>query len=76
MASLPPIPIFSCSGNRTVAVNPAAVRSVEADEAGRVKIVFDREHELMVKGTLLDVMKAIWKPLPNAEIDGVLMEQP
>ncbi len=62
------IPIFSCSGNRTVAVNPALVRAVETSENGGVKIVFDREHELMVHGSLHEVMKALWAPTAVAGI--------
>ena len=64
MVELPHIPVFPRSGNRMVAVNPALVRSVEPEDAGRVKIVFDREHELMVEGSLFEVMKALWGGAP------------
>ena len=56
----PPIPIFPRAGNRMVAVNPALVRSVETEAGGRVKIVFSRDHELLVDGSLFEVMKALW----------------
>ena len=69
MAATPHLPIFPCSGNRTAAVNPALVRAVETQAHGAgVKIIFDRDHELMVNASLHDVMKALWDPLPVAEI--------
>ena len=69
MTSPSHIPIFACSGNRTVAVNPALVRAVETQSTGGgVKIVFDRNHELMVNESLQAVMKALWDPHPIAEI--------
>ena len=51
------------------AVNPALVRAVETQTAGGgVKIVFDRDHELMVNASLQAVMKALWDPSPVSEI--------
>ena len=64
----PHIPIFPCSGNRTVAVNPALVRAVETQAGGGVKIVFDRDHELMINASLHAVMTALWDPSPVSEI--------
>jgi hypothetical protein len=64
----PHIPIFSCSGNRTVAVNPTLVRAVETQRSGSVKIVFDREHELLVQGSLYEVTNALWNPAPLSEV--------
>lgn len=68
LGSTPHIPIFPCSGNRMAAVNPALVRAVETQLDGGVKIVFDRNHELMVKASLDAVMKALWDPSPVAEV--------
>jgi hypothetical protein len=69
MVQKPHIPIFPCSGNRTVAVNPALVRAVETQvTGGGVKIIFDRGHELMVNASLHAVMTALWDPSPVAEI--------
>ena len=66
---MPHIPIFPCSGNRTVAVNPALVRSVETQSGGAgVKIVFDRGHELLVNASLNSVVDALWNPFPLTEI--------
>lgn len=66
---MPHIPIFPCSGNRMVAVNPALVRSVETQSSGAgVKIVFDRGHELLVNASLHSVVDALWDPSPMAEI--------
>ena len=68
MANAPHIPIFPCSGNRMAAVNPALVRAVESQANGGVKIIFDRDHELMINASLQAVMKALWDPSPVAEI--------
>ena len=69
MADKPHIPIFPCSGNRTAAVNPALVRAVETQASGTgVKIIFDRDHELMVNASLHAVMQALWDPTPVSEI--------
>ena len=66
---MPHIPIFPCSGNRMVAVNPALVRSVETQSSGAGgKIVFDRGHELLVNASLNSVVDALWNPSPMAEI--------
>jgi hypothetical protein len=73
MVPRPHIPIFPCSGNRTVAVNPALVRAVETYSGG-VKIIFDREHELMVNASLQAVMKALWDPSPLTEIKELTIE--
>lgn len=52
-----------------VAVNPALVRSVETQSSGSgVKIVFDRDHELLVNASLHSVVDALWNPSPMAEI--------
>lgn len=69
MSTLPPVPIFPRSGNRLVAVNPSLVRSVETDDDGRVRIVFDRDHEIIVRGSLIDVIKALWTPSTLREIE-------
>ena len=68
------IPIFPCSGNRTVAVNPALVRAVETQAGGGFKIVFDREHELMINASLHAVMTALWDPAPVAEIKELTLQ--
>ena len=69
MAKAPHIPIFPCSGNRMAAVNPALVRAVETQANGSgVKIIFDRDHELMINASLQAVMKALWDPSPVAEV--------
>ncbi len=68
MGDAPHIPIFPCSGNRMAAVNPALVRTVETNAEGGVKIVFDRHHELMVKGSLHSVIKDLWDPTPVAHV--------
>jgi hypothetical protein len=69
LADRPHIPIFPCSGNRTAAVNPALVRAVETQAHGNgVKIIFDRDHELLINASLQSVMKALWDPSPVAEI--------
>ena len=66
---MPHIPIFPCSGNRMVAVNPTLVRSVETQSSGAgVKIVFDRGHELLVNASLHSVVDALWNPSPMGEI--------
>ena len=66
---VPHIPIFPCSGNRMLAVNPALVRSVETQSSGAgVKIVFDREHELLVNASLHSVVDTLWNPSPMVEI--------
>ena len=71
----PHIPIFPCSGNRTVAVNPSLVRAVETRSTGNgVKIIFDRDHELMIDASLHAVMKALWDPAPVAEIKELTIE--
>ena len=66
---MPHIPIFPCSGNRMVAVNPTLVRSVETQSNGAgVKIVFDRGHELLVNASLHSVVDALWNRSPMGEI--------
>ena len=71
LADTPHIPIFPRVGNRMVAINPALVRAVESQTSGGVKVIFDREHEIMVDASLYDVMKALWDPAPIAEIKGI-----
>lgn len=72
----PHIPIFPCSGNRTVAVNPALVRAVETQAGGGVKIVFDRDHELMINASLHAVMSALWDPAPIQEVKELMLKAP
>ena len=76
MVDVPHIPIFPCSGNRMAAVNPALVLAVETQVSGNcVKIIFDREQELMVNASLQAVMKALWDPSPVAEIKELTAER-
>ena len=64
----PNIPIFPRLGNRMVAVNPALVRTVETQDAGGCKIIFDRDHELMVDASLYDIMRALWGTSPMSDL--------
>ena len=68
MSDMPNIPIFPRAGNRMAAVNPALVRTVETQASGGCKIIFDRDHELMVDASLYEVMKALWGTSPIKEV--------
>jgi hypothetical protein len=68
MSDVPNIPIFPRAGNRMAAVNPALVRTVETQASGGCKIIFDRDHELMVDASLYEVMRALWGSSPMAQI--------
>lgn len=74
MTDLPNIPIFPRLRNRMVAVNPALVRAVETQTSGGCKIIFDREHELMVEASLYEVMRALWSFSPMSELKKLTAE--
>ena len=50
-------------------IQRSCVRSVESQSTGAgVKIVFDRDHELLVNASLNSVVDALWNPSPMAEL--------
>lgn len=51
-----------------VAVNPALVRSVETQDSGGCKIIFDQQHELMIDASLHEIVKALWGSSPMSNI--------
>jgi hypothetical protein len=47
---------FKSKSGGTVAVNPAVVRCLRDAGTGEVTIVFTENHEILVEGTIADVM--------------------
>jgi hypothetical protein len=48
--------LFKSKSGEAVAVNPAFVRFLRDAGAGSVTIVFTEDHEIVVEGTIADVM--------------------
>jgi predicted aconitase with swiveling domain len=51
--------VFKLKSGGTVAVNPAVVRFVRDAGTGNVAIVFTENHEIVVEGTIADVMDSL-----------------